>query len=145
MDLDYQRQQKSEHDTSLQVLSIFQYIVAALIALCSSFFLFYVAMGVVVLKNPGIVTPPPGSASLPMSPTYFGWAFFVIGCVPLVLGWSLAVAVAVTGYKLYRRKSRVFCIVVASFECLFFPFGTILGVFTIVVLSKDPVKPLFAS
>jgi hypothetical protein len=31
----------------------------------------------------------------------------------------------------------------ACIECLFLPFGTILGVFTIIVLSRESVKALF--
>jgi hypothetical protein len=33
----------------------------------------------------------------------------------------------------------------AAVECLFMPFGTVLGIFTIVVLNRDSVKPLFAT
>jgi hypothetical protein len=33
----------------------------------------------------------------------------------------------------------------ACIECLFIPFGTILGVFTVVVLSRESVKALFAA
>jgi hypothetical protein len=34
--------------------------------------------------------------------------------------------------------------VMACIECLFVPFGTILGVFTIVVLSRESVSVLFS-
>ncbi len=30
-------------------------------------------------------------------------------------------------------------------ECIFIPFGTVLGVFTIIVLSRLSVKPVFQS
>jgi hypothetical protein len=33
----------------------------------------------------------------------------------------------------------------ACIECLFLPFGTILGVFTIIVLSRESVKELFGA
>jgi hypothetical protein len=33
----------------------------------------------------------------------------------------------------------------ACIECLFIPFGTILGVFTIIVLSRESVKTLFST
>jgi len=33
--------------------------------------------------------------------------------------------------------------VMAGIECLFMPFGTVLGVFTILVLVRESVKPLF--
>jgi len=36
-----------------------------------------------------------------------------------------------------------FAFVMACIECLFIPFGTILGVFTIIVLSRESVKTLF--
>jgi len=35
--------------------------------------------------------------------------------------------------------------VMACVECLFIPFGTILGVFTIIVLLRESVKALFAA
>ena len=31
----------------------------------------------------------------------------------------------------------------AALSCAFFPFGTVLGVFTIIVLQKDSVRQLF--
>ncbi len=38
---------------------------------------------------------------------------------------------------------RTFVIVIAALSCAFFPFGTVLGVFTIIILSKPEVKSLF--
>jgi hypothetical protein len=35
--------------------------------------------------------------------------------------------------------------VVAGIECIVMPFGTVLGVFTLVVLSRESVKTLFAA
>ena len=49
------------------------------------------------------------------------------------------------GRGLAQRKRYMFCLVVACVECLFMPFGTVLGVFTIIVLSRDSVKALFGS
>jgi hypothetical protein len=37
----------------------------------------------------------------------------------------------------------LFVFVVACCECLFMPFGTILGVFTIILLSRESVKSAF--
>jgi hypothetical protein len=36
------------------------------------------------------------------------------------------------------------CFVMACGECMFMPFGTVLGVFTILVLNRQSVKGLFA-
>jgi hypothetical protein len=38
-----------------------------------------------------------------------------------------------------------FAFVVSCVECLFFPFGTILGVFPIIVLSRESAKALFSA
>ena len=42
-----------------------------------------------------------------------------------------------------RRKHYTFCFVMACVECLSVPFGTMLGVFTILVLNRASVKELF--
>jgi hypothetical protein len=33
----------------------------------------------------------------------------------------------------------------AGIECMFMPFGTVLGVFTIITLTREPVKQLFGA
>jgi hypothetical protein len=38
-----------------------------------------------------------------------------------------------------QRKGRTFSMVVAGLNCLSFPFGTALGVFTLVVLARQTV------
>ena len=37
----------------------------------------------------------------------------------------------------------MYCLVMAGIECLFMPFGTVLGVFTIIVLMRESVKEMF--
>jgi hypothetical protein len=37
----------------------------------------------------------------------------------------------------------LYCLVVAGIECIFMPFGTVLGVFTIIVLMRPSVRNLF--
>jgi hypothetical protein len=39
----------------------------------------------------------------------------------------------------------VVCLVMRGVECLFMPFGTVLGIFTIILLIQEPVKQLFDS
>jgi hypothetical protein len=57
--------------------------------------------------------------------------------------WALAAAVFMAAWCLKNRRRYIFCLVVAGFECFFAPFGTVLGVFTILVLSRPSVKALF--
>ena len=47
------------------------------------------------------------------------------------------------GRFLAQRAYYTFCFVVAALECVFVPFGTVLGVFTIVVLQRPAVKEMF--
>jgi hypothetical protein len=49
-----------------------------------------------------------------------------------------------TGRSLALRKRYSFVFVMACVECLFIPFGTVLGVFTIIVLSRESVRALLS-
>lgn len=49
------------------------------------------------------------------------------------------------GRALAQRRRYTFCLVIAGVACMFMPFGTVLGVFTIIVLLRDSVKELFAT
>ncbi len=50
-----------------------------------------------------------------------------------------------TAVCLKQRKSRTFCLVVAAISCLEVPYGTILGVFTFLVLERPSVARLFGA
>jgi hypothetical protein len=55
----------------------------------------------------------------------------------------MAICILIAGRCLSRHKGYSFALVIACIECLFVPFGTILGVFTIVALSRESAKALF--
>ena len=61
----------------------------------------------------------------------------------ILVGWAVAICVIVAGRFLARRVHYTFCLVVAAIACLFMPFGTVLGVLTIIVLMRPSVKALF--
>jgi predicted membrane channel-forming protein YqfA (hemolysin III family) len=129
--------QDAEH---LRLLSIFHYVVAGVAALCSFFPLLYTAMGFVFITLSH--RPPTNPAQQPPPPA-LGWAFVVLGIFLLLLGAIFAIVVAFAGRSLSRRNHYWFAFVVACVECIFVPVGTILGVFTIIVLSRESVKTLF--
>jgi hypothetical protein len=79
-----------------------------------------------------------------MPPEFLGWIFALIGLVLFVIGIAMAILILIAGRSLSHRKAYSFALVVACIECLVVPFGTILGVFTIVVLSRASVKALFS-
>ncbi len=83
------------------------------------------------------------SASSP--PDAFGWIFVIMGSIFILIGWAIAICMLIAGRKLKMRKSRMFCMIVAGIECMFMPFGTVLGVFTLVGLNKDSIKDMFGN
>lgn len=119
----------------IHLLSIFHWVLAGLAALFSALPLLYVAMGVAMLqgKFDGRNQPPP----------FFGWMMVVMGIALMLLGLGYAALVAYAGRCVGRTRHWTFVIVVAALSCAFFPFGTVLGAFTIIVLSKPEVKSLF--
>lgn len=129
--------QDKEH---LQLLAIFHYVVAGLAALFSFFPLLYTTVGVIFIFAARHGTSNP-SEDLP--PEFLGWIFALLGLLLFVIGIAMAICVLIAGRSLALRKRYSFAFVMACIECLFIPFGTILGVFTIVVLSRESVRELF--
>lgn len=132
----------NQTEKNLDLLAIFHYIVATLMGLFSFFPLIYVVLGGVFLANPDNMFPH--GANEP-SPEMIGTIFLIVGLVMTGLGFLMAVLVAYSGYNLSKHKRHTFCIVIAALTCLFcVPFGTILGIFTIITLTKPEAKALFA-
>jgi hypothetical protein len=128
------------HDNEhLRLLTIFHYVVAGLAALFSLFPLLYSAMGGFMLY--AAHHPGPNNQGTP--PAILGWIFIVLGALFFLAGLAMAICILVAGRSLARQRRYWFAFVVACIECLFIPFGTILGVFTIIVLSRESVKTLF--
>lgn len=122
----------------LKLLSLFHYIMAGLTALVALFPIVHLIIGIIF-----IVAPESMESNGEAPPVFFGWLFVIFASVFILAGWILAIFILVAGRKLAHRRSRIFCIVVAAIECMFFPLGTALGVFTIVVLMRESVIELF--
>jgi hypothetical protein len=129
--------QDAEH---LRLLSIFHYIVAGLAALFSFFPLLYTTVGAVFIFVARHGAPKPGEEP---PPEFIGWIVAVIGSFLFLFGIAIAVCILIAGLSLAKHIRYGFAFVMACIECLFLPFGTILGVFTLIVLSRESVKTLF--
>jgi hypothetical protein len=129
--------QDNEH---LRLLAIFHYVVAGLAALFSFFPLLYTTVGAIFIFAARHGTPKPGEE---LPPEFLGWVFVVLGLLLFLLGVAMAICILIAGRCLSRHKHYTFVMVMACIECLFIPFGTILGVFTIIALSRDSVKAFF--
>ena len=125
----------------LQLLSIFHYVVGGLIALIGCFPMIHLGMGIALVTgnlDEGLQDEGPPVA-------WIGWFFIVIALFIIGSAWGMAIATIIAGRKLAARRSRTFCIVIAALLCMFMPFGTALGVFTLIVLMRPSVEELFRS
>lgn len=132
----------SEEAKQMDLLSIFHYVVGGIVALFSCMPFMHVAMGLAMVlgKFTENATPPS-----PVPEAIVGWLFIIMGSIFILLGWACSLCIILAGKYLKRRTGRIFCMVVAGIECTFMPFGTVLGVFTLVALNKETIKEEFDS
>ena len=128
----------SDDEQHLRLLGIFHYVVGALTALFAMIPLIHFSLGLF------FVLAPPHSTQGGPPPAFIGWFFMILGGTLFLCGESFAGCVFAAGRFIRSRCRYWFVFVVACLQCAFFPFGTVLGVFTIVVLSRPSVKQLFA-
>jgi ABC-type transport system involved in multi-copper enzyme maturation permease subunit len=124
----------------LKLLSIGYLVSAGVAALFSLFGLLYVIMGVTM----GIIfSEAAKKANESSPPAFIGWVFGIVGIVIFLLLIAMALLKFQTARCIKRRRSRAFCMVVGAISCLEIPYGTLLGVFTFLVLGRNSVKGLF--
>ena len=121
----------------LKLLSIFHYVAAGMAAMvaCIPFIHFFMGLA---LATGAFSNSDPEARPVGFVIMLFALAF-------IFLGWGFAALVALAGRSLAKRKRYTFCLVMAGIECIFMPVGTVLGVFTIIVLVRDSVKEMFQS
>ena len=76
-------------------------------------------------------------------PPFFGWFFIIFALVFILFWYALSACSFYAGKFLKERRNYTFCFVMSCINCAFMPFGTIVGVFGLVVLLRDSVKNLF--
>ena len=134
--------QREQYEQYLKILSIFHYVVGGISALFACFPLLHFIVGIVFFVL-GLVPSSEGSG-LPFFPaTLFGFFFAAIAGSMILLGWAFAICTMIAGYSLAAKKRYTFCLVMAGIACAFPPFGTVLGVFTIITLMQPLVKEMF--
>ncbi len=127
-------------DEHLRLLSIFYYVKGGISALFACIPIIHVVLGLVF-----IIAPQVFGHGNDRPPAFVGLLLVMLGSFLILLGWTFAILALITGRCIAHRKHYTFCFVVACVECLSVPFGTVLGVFTILVLNRLSVKELFAS
>lgn len=135
--MEFKMNQDEQH---LNLLSVFHYVAGGLAGLFAFFPIFHLIFGLVIIIVPGAFDGEGGSP-----PALIGWFFVLFAAVFMTIGWVFAGFVIAAGRGLAKRRRYFFCLVMAGIECIFMPFGTVLGVFTIIVLMRDSVKEIFAA
>jgi hypothetical protein len=123
----------------LDLLAIFHYIVAGILALFGLLPIIHLAVGIAMVT--GSLDVNGNNANGP--PPAFGFLVIGMALMMIAMCWAMATAIFVAGNRLKRHTGYTYCLVVAAIECMFTPFGTVLGIFTILVLSRPTVKALF--
>ena len=124
----------NKDEEHLRLLSIFHYVVGGIVGFFACFPIIHLIMGIAMLGGAfGGDGPPPA----------IGLIFVMMALIFITAGWTLAICLIVAGKRIARRTNYKFCFVIACISCAFSPFGTVLGVFTIIVLVRPAVKELF--
>jgi len=121
--------------TQLDLLSIFHNLVAALWVVVALFPTIYLGTGVEIVEG--------RFAGVEDLTTSFGWTVILWATASVVLSLVMAALTFIAGWRLSQRRARSFCMTVAAINCFFFPFGTVVGIVTILVLNRPAVREAF--
>jgi hypothetical protein len=124
--------QDNEH---LKLLTIFHYVAAGMIALFACIPLIHFFLGLAFAT--GAIGGNDDGASV------VGLVMVFIAGLIIFCGWALALLVFLSGRNMARRTNYTFSLIMACVVCIFMPVGTVLGVFTIIVLNRESVKALY--
>jgi hypothetical protein len=133
------RDQRKIDADHLKLLSIFHFVGTGLAVLGMLFLLAHFALFHAFLDNPKMWEnqkqgPPPAELF-----AMFKWFYAVFGL------WFAGSGVLnlISAFCLRAKKHRTFSLIVAAINCLHVPLGTVLGVFTIIVLLRYSVRELY--
>jgi uncharacterized membrane protein YfcA len=128
-----------QRDTDqLNLLAIFHFIGAALSLLGMGFLFVHFTFMNSLFGHPELWAnqskPPPPQFLQFFEMFRWFYAFFGIFLIACAIGNLMS------AFSLRTRKNRTFSIAVGALNCLHMPLGTVLGVFTIIVLMRDSVR-----
>ena len=133
------RDQSGVDADHLKLLSIFHFVGAVFALMGILFLLAHYAMMHTILghgetwRNSRQSAPPVEIFAI------LQW-FYLVMAVWLIGSGVLNV---ISGFCLRAKKHRTFSMIVAAINCLHMPLGTVLGVFTFIVLMRDSVREAY--
>lgn len=128
-------------DEHLRILAICHYVLGGLVICFSCLAIIYILVGLAMAISPQFSDHPRQPHEAP--PAVFGYVVAGMGGCFMCLGWAVGGAMIFMGRSIQKRQHRTLTLVMAAIECLSMPFGTLLGVFTFIVLLRPSVILLY--
>lgn len=123
----------------LRLLSLFHYIKGGITVGFSLFGLFYFMLIAMFTKAASQAELPPGDLDNQFPVEFFSYFLMIVG-VMVALTLVFGLLQFLSGYYIRRNRNRLFSLIIGIIECIEIPYGTALGVMTIIVLSRYSVK-----
>ncbi len=124
----------------LRLLSLGYWVSAGATAFLSLFGIFYMGMGMffeaTARRFPTDTGTPP--------PRGFGLIFGAVGLAIFLVLIVVAALKIYAALSLKKKQARTPCLIVAAITCLGIPYGTVLGIFTFMVLTRPSVVQLYS-
>ena len=131
------QQQQATDLSHLKTLSIFYWIFAGLsfFGICGGGL--YIFLGIAMMSAPADADMDPEAAKA------IGGGMIGMGVFVVLLTIVAGLLNAMVASSLRTQRRYMLCMIWAALTCLSIPLGTILGVFTLVVLNRPSVKTMF--
>lgn len=114
------------------------FLIKGILILCFSlFFILYAGIGFIFSNT---IQNLDTSKDIPFD---FGWIFIIIGSIGLVLSITLGVLTLLTSTYIKAEKHYNFIFAMALINCFTGILGILLGIFTLIELTKPEVKERF--
>jgi hypothetical protein len=125
-----------DDEKQLRLLSRLHYVAAALAGVIPLSGALYGTFGAAILlgKLPGS-TAGQGEG--------IGWLALGTGIFVLLIGAGAVALNLICGRALRKRQNHTLCLLTSAMNCVYFPLGTLLGTFTIIVLCRPAVRAAF--
>ena len=128
-------------DEHLRLLALGYTVMGAIYAVFALIPLIYVAVGLFIALGVPDTVAQPGEPA----PAFIGWILVLIGILATTVMGAIGALQLQAGRCLRRRRSKTLILVAAAVSCLMMPFGTVLGIFTFIVLGRPTVEAAFST
>jgi membrane-associated HD superfamily phosphohydrolase len=137
---DNEKQQIIDEE-QLRLLSFFHYVSGAVTITFSSMFIFHLIFFGYMASNPELFSND--DAKNAKEAMQIMQILLAVFGTFVILGISYGICEIVSGVFIKQKKYRIFSMIVAIPRIILIPYGTILSMFTFILLDRDSVKSLY--